>query len=212
MKNPYFACSSCDCYVKRSASRCPFCGAISNGRAESALSTPRMSRSRWLAASTLAIASSACTSAPVASTLADASLDATEEARAPLTLDPRVPSPSCGLRGSFACGTNSCARATEYCLHYRPGYGGEDHCESYTPSNATQLDYWNDGSTCGTCPQCGCAERSYEQPRPFPDLITGCAADDGGGVTLAAEVVGPCYGAPPARVTYPGATVARDSA
>jgi hypothetical protein len=63
--NPYYTCSSCHCYVKRSDSACPFCGAAGHGphagangaTVDAPARTPgRMSRARWLAyASTVSV-------------------------------------------------------------------------------------------------------------------------------------------------------------
>jgi hypothetical protein len=55
--NPYYACPSCSSYVKRSDSKCPFCGAANRApNVARARRMGRMSRAQWLAyGSTLAV-------------------------------------------------------------------------------------------------------------------------------------------------------------
>jgi len=88
----------------------------------------------------------------------------------------------CSARsGTFACGGQTCDRATQMCGPYGGG------CVAYGTVLPNQQP---EAGTCGPCPTCACLE---------PTLWGACycSEDDGGAIAISC---GGCYGAPPARL------------
>jgi hypothetical protein len=223
--NPYYACSSCACYVKRGDPICPFCGTPNRARAVApSRQLARMSRAQWLAYGS-ALAALGCTGSAATGPSHAQDATAQNEANAE-TVDGAVdgtpdtgPSSDAAVAGEvtfaaadggFVCmggiylpswDGSVCDRATQWCFLNNGGYG---------PSGCRSLD-----TTCapGLFSDAACtsvfdwdAAACDGGPRRCACLtLTGCAGiypgsctdADAGGVVVSC---GECYGAPPARI------------
>jgi len=162
----YAVCPRCACLIKRIEMRCPFCDAPI-GRAPRAPVLPRMSRAQWLALGALALlgCSGGATELP-------SNGGAGAEGGSPTG----IPS------GTFACGSSTCDRATQYCSFF-----------PYSISGQCQAD--NAGfpfpPQCVGQPTCDCMATAALGSCHCIDL------DDGGGIGIRCSA---CYGAPPTRL------------
>ncbi len=203
--DPYEACRSCACYIKRFEVRCPFCGAPHTWSARGATTPSRMSRARWLAlGSSLVVAGCGGASDPTSSGRSGeqgstdgavdtgqpsaqggdsgASGDAEQVSDSSQTvLADAAEASSCTVSTApFACGTQTCDPSSQFCQMYSWGGGAcvADDAGSFFPPQ------------CYDCPTCTCVA---------PTLWANCHCLDldGGGIGI--ECAG-CYGSPPTRL------------
>ena len=188
--DPFFVCSVCVCHIKTSEMKCPFCGADqAHVPRVVRRATARMSRGSWLAfGSTIALV--ACSGAidpqsandDAGSAAADASPGSTDGSSRDGSIAHSDAAAWFGnpAKPTFACGSSTCDRATEYCI-LSVGSGSPEGCAS------------DDGgpfpSECVSIPTCECLSAN---------MIGSChcvVVDDGIGIECAG-----CYGSPPARL------------
>jgi hypothetical protein len=110
-----------------------------------------------------------------------------------------LPDASCQRSGTFACGSNTCDRATQFCNIYIPSASPwSPQCDSLANLPSVPDPGVPDSGTCATCPTCACIPPTSCST---PNTSTGCSCfeDNFGGLTVTCSECG-CYGSPPARL------------
>src|SRR5438105_3381769 len=174
--DPYLLCRSCDCFIKRIESACPFCGAAPpRSRAERARPPARLSRGQWVAFGSTLAAIGCSSPAPTGPTGQQHESTVAPEAGAGAD-DASSPDPDAAA-DKIACGTATCDRATQYCDQTAGACGSlPANCDGRATCDCVGALNWCSGpSTCAAV-----------APSVFSFTCTPSGSNG-------------CYGSPPAR-------------